>query len=193
MRKLFVVFFVLMMVSVGMSSAIFWDIQKLFTGRQMIYYGAPWIADDQVMYFGTGKDVGIEYDETTNDKGEFSGAWFFSGTASIDVVEVSANQTTYTAATVPQWILSDPDPYNNTITLPDAATLKGVPIIIQLKTAPGLLYVRINATGGDLINGVTNYGCTGNAGDKIILMSNASTSYADYWLIDSTGTWITVN
>lgn len=72
MRKLFVVFFVLMMVSVGMSSAIFWDIQKLFTGRQMIYYGAPWIGDDTNMYFGDDKDVSIKYN-TTSGQGEVVG------------------------------------------------------------------------------------------------------------------------
>lgn len=72
MRKFIVVLFVLMMVSVGMSSAIFWDIQKLFTGRQMIYYGAPWIGDDTNMYFGDDKDVSIKYN-TTSGQGEVVG------------------------------------------------------------------------------------------------------------------------
>lgn len=72
MRKLLIVFLALMMVSVGMSSAAIWDIQKLFTGRMMVPYGASWYADDQTMYFGTDKDVSIKYN-TTSGQGEVVG------------------------------------------------------------------------------------------------------------------------
>ena len=61
LRKLLALLLVISMV--GMSSGLVWDFEKLFTGRQMVPYGAPWIADDQKMYFGTGKDVSLEYDE----------------------------------------------------------------------------------------------------------------------------------
>ena len=65
MRKFIVVLFVLLMMSVGMSSAVFWDIQKLFTGRMMIPYGSTWTATDQLMYFGDNKEASIKFNSTS--------------------------------------------------------------------------------------------------------------------------------
>lgn len=57
---------------IGQASGLVWDVEKLFTGRQMVPYGGPWIADDQITYWGTGKDFAITYDETTDDRTELT-------------------------------------------------------------------------------------------------------------------------
>jgi hypothetical protein len=62
MKKLMITLLI-MMILLGGASAVQWDIAKLFTGVQKVPSGAPWIADDQKMYFGNDKDASIEYDE----------------------------------------------------------------------------------------------------------------------------------
>lgn len=190
MKKL-IIFLVIFGLLAGTSSGVVWDFMKLFQGSQMIPTGAPWISDDDYMYFGDGKDAGIKYDETTTDKAYVTGPWFFATAvgSGIEDVVTAATQKLYTASTLKQIVLTDPDPANITITLPDAATVKGVPIRVVITAAPGTYYTRINATGGDLVGGVAMLGGTGNANDQVTLVSNSSTAYADYHIVDITGTW----
>ena len=82
MRKFIVVLFVLLMMSVGMSSAVFWDIQKLFTGRMMIPYGSTWTATDQLMYFGDNKEASIKFNST-------SGQAEVVGMAAVDILSIA--------------------------------------------------------------------------------------------------------
>lgn len=77
MKKLLIGLLILLL-TFGNGGAAYWDFQKILTGQQMVPTGAPWIADDQKMYFGTDKDSYIEYDTGT-------GATVISGiTASLD-------------------------------------------------------------------------------------------------------------
>lgn len=197
MKKLIALMLIFGMIA-GIGNGAVWDFMKLFTGDQMIPYGAPWISDDDELYLGDGKDAYLMYDETTDDRLEISGKTNFANPVSytfysgVDVADlISTALTTYTSATLKQIIITDSDSANVTVCLPDAATVEGVPITVIMGTAPGSYYTRINATGGDLVNGLAMYGGTGNQYDKVILVSNSSNTYADYYLVDSTGTWAT--
>jgi hypothetical protein len=178
MKKVIVVLFVLLMVSVGMSSAVFWDIQKLFTGRQMIPYGAPWIADDTAIYFGEDKDVSIKYNST-------SGQGEVVGLAAIDVgVNASTNiSTTLTSFSTKTVYDMDASSANVTLTLPDAATVPGRMYFISTSVNPGSNYVRITATGGDDINGNNYLVSTDQWSNAWIVASNGA-----YRAVTS-GTW----
>lgn len=41
-----------------------YDPFDMLRGKQMVPYGSLWSADDQSMYFGTGKDVSLSYDDS---------------------------------------------------------------------------------------------------------------------------------
>jgi hypothetical protein len=47
--------------------------------------GVTTIADDITLFFGTDQDVGIVYDETTDDRGEFIGDWTFTSNTGFNV------------------------------------------------------------------------------------------------------------
>lgn len=61
MKRFILGLLLISILSIGMTGAINYDVSRLFTGKQMIPIGAPWIADNQKMYFGTDKDSYIQY------------------------------------------------------------------------------------------------------------------------------------
>jgi len=64
MRKI-IITLLLAMLCIGGASAVYWDIGKILEGRQMLPNGAPWIGDDQKIYFGDDKDASIFYNTTS--------------------------------------------------------------------------------------------------------------------------------
>jgi len=175
--------------SFGTAGAIMWDLQKIITGGQMVPYGAPWFADGGVMYFGTSKDVGISYDETTDDRLEITGPVNFARPqilSSTEIAGATGNQTTVTASTDTSIYFVDASVVNKTVTLPDAALVKGKLYLFKLIVDPGSYYLRINATGGDDIEGV-NYQTSTVANSALQVSSNGTA----YFIMGSVGTWVT--
>ncbi len=78
--------------------------------------------------------------------------------------------------------------YNQTYTLPDAATTgwKGWPITFIVAVDPGSNYFRLNATGGDDVAG-NNYYATTDLGASLTAVSDGT----DYEIIGTPkGTWV---
>jgi hypothetical protein len=54
--------------SLPMAGAVMWDLKEIITGKQMVpddNSGAPWFADNSVMYFGTDKDASLKFNSVT--------------------------------------------------------------------------------------------------------------------------------
>ncbi len=64
MRKI-IIALLLAMLCISSASAVYWDIGKILSGRQMTPSGAIWVGDDQKMYFGNDKDASIFYNTTS--------------------------------------------------------------------------------------------------------------------------------
>lgn len=65
MKKLILISMLAAMLLVGLSGAAMWDLKDMFLGNSMLPAegnGAPWMADNSKLYFGTGQDGYISYD-----------------------------------------------------------------------------------------------------------------------------------
>jgi hypothetical protein len=61
-----IAFIILLVLGIGAASAANVDPYKMLQGTQMVPTGAPWVASDQPMYFGTAKNVSLMYNSTNN-------------------------------------------------------------------------------------------------------------------------------
>ncbi len=69
MIKKFLILSTILLLSFSMAGAVMWDLHDIMTGKQMVpddNNGAPWFNDSSKIYFGTGKDVSLGFNATTN-------------------------------------------------------------------------------------------------------------------------------
>ncbi len=152
--------------------------------------GAPWFQDNKGPAFGSDKDYYLKYD-ASNNRFTVAGsgtlyltpklAWSRNATTTVD--------TTFTNATLKNFIPVNASAANVTVTLPDAAALNvaGVPILIGTATDPGDHFVKLNAIGGDKLGGTggaTNL-MTTSASAGLTLVSDGT----NYEIVGAYGTW----
>ncbi len=152
--------------------------------------GAPWFQDNYGPAFGTEKDFSLKYDASSN-KLALTGQGSFSlgPTTALAKNATTTVDTTFTNATLKNFIPVNASAANVTVTLPEAAALNvaGVPILISTATDPGDHYLKINVTGGDKLGGIggaTNL-MTTSASAGLTLVSDGT----NYEILGAYGTW----
>ena len=205
LRKLLALLLVISMV--GMSSGLVWDFEKLFTGRQMVPYGAPWIADDQKMYFGTGKDVSLEYDEDGLGGLNITGNTTVTGTLAVtsattlDGLTV-AEEATFSASVVHTPYVNNTAGFtigdsgyfvfhigdaagNQTVVLPTAADNIGRALLFVITEDPGDNSFIIDGEGNETVGGAATKTCTDAVGSFYYIYCTGTS-----WItLASGGTW----
>lgn len=174
---------------IGQASGLVWDVEKLFTGRQMIPYGAPWLPDDGLMYFGDGKDGSLGYDETTDDQVEATGTWNFAGTVEFDGSAKRGVTSTDVSTTISDsgndYYLVGNDSAHQTMTLPTAAANTGRILTFTIATAPGSYNMIVDGEGLETINGAANLTNSANVGESISIICDGTSWYT----VNKDGTW----
>jgi len=134
-------------------------------------------------------------DRTLPRYGGASGAYFThleTNSISSDTMTMKVNasttlSTTFTSASLPGIIPVNATSANVTLTLPDAALIKGRMVIVSANSDMGAHYVRIDATGGDKIAGAAKLGST-DAYAGITLFSDGT----NYLKAGASGSWTEV-